>query len=59
MHFRAERCLNYQLYQEIVQMKVVENEISYKGVSGRAYLPPPGVQLGASEDRYVLNILLY
>ncbi len=59
MHFKAERCRNYRLYQKIVQIKIDENEISYKKVSGHVHLPSTGVQLGASKDRYVSNILLY
>ncbi len=43
----------------IVQIKIVENEISYKKVNERTCLPPAGVQLGASKDGYVSNILLY
>ncbi len=39
--------------------KKVENEISYKKVSGRTCVPPPGVELGTSKDEYVSNILLY
>ncbi len=59
MHFRTERCQNYRLHQKIVQIKIVENEISYKEVSGCAYLPTPGVQLRAFKNRHVSNILLY
>ncbi len=44
---------------QIRKIKIIENEISYKEVSRRAHPPPPGVQLGASKDRYVSNILLY
>ncbi len=59
MYFRAEHCRNYRLYQKIVKIKIVENEILYKEVNGRPYLPPTGVQLGAPKGRYVSNILLY
>ncbi len=45
MRFWAECCRNYRLYQKIVQIKIVKNEISYKEVSGRAYLPTTGVSV--------------
>ncbi len=53
IHFLADRCENYQLYQKIVQIKVVENWILYKKVNERICLPPPGVKLGGSKDWYV------
>ncbi len=47
------------LYQKIVEVKVVESWISYKKVSGRTSLSPPGVELGGSKDGYVLNMILH
>ncbi len=38
IHLRAQHCQNYQLYQKIVQIKVIENSISYEKVSGRTCL---------------------
>ncbi len=35
-----------RLYQKIVQIKVVENLLSYKKVNGRTCLSLPGVELG-------------
>ncbi len=45
--FMAERCKNYQLYQKIVHIQVVENWISYKKAIGRTSLSHPRVELGA------------
>ncbi len=36
--------MHYRLYQKIFQIKIIENEISYKKVSGRTCLCPPGVE---------------
>ncbi len=59
IHFRAQCCQNYWLYQKIIQIKVVENWISYKKVSGDTCLSLPAVELGDSKDWYVSNIILY
>ncbi len=49
---------NY-IKQLIVQMKIIENWISYRKVSGRTYLSPPGMELVGLKDWYVSNIILY
>ncbi len=54
-HFWDEGCQNYGLYQTI-EIKVFENLISYKKVSRRTCISPPGVELGGSKNRYVLKI---
>ncbi len=41
IHLRAQRCQTYRLYQEIVQVKVIENRISYKKFAERTCLSPP------------------
>ncbi len=46
----AEHCQNYHLYKKMVQIKVVENEISHKKVNGHSCIsPPPPPQRGARE----------
>ncbi len=40
IHFRAQRCQKYALYRKMLQMKVVQNSISYKKLSGRICLSP-------------------
>ncbi len=59
IHFRAQCGQNYWLYQNIVQIKLVENWILYKKVSGRICLSLPGVEQAVSKDWYVSNIMLY
>ncbi len=41
----------------MLQIKVVENEISYKKHGRHMYLSPPGVELGACKD-YQFKTLL-
>ncbi len=55
----AECCENYQLYQKIVQIKVVENWISYEKGNGGTCLPPPGVELEGLKDCRLWNIIIY
>ncbi len=61
IHFRAEGCQKYWLYQKMIQIKVVENSISCKKLTGRVCLspPPPRVELWGSKDWLVSNILMY
>ncbi len=59
IHLRIQHCQNYWFYQKIVQVKLIENWISYKKVSGRIYLSPPWVELRGSKDILVSNIRLY
>ncbi len=43
---------SYQLYQKIVQIKLVENRISYKKLTELACLFLPGVKLEGSKDLF-------
>ncbi len=49
----------HRLYGKIFQIKVVENYISYKKLTGRTCLSPPGVERGGSKYWHVWNIILY
>ncbi len=42
IHFRAERCQKYVLYQKMLEIKIVEHLISYKKVSGAYISISPG-----------------
>ncbi len=44
---------NTGFMKTILEVKVVENSISYKKVSRRMYLFPPGVELGGLKDSKV------
>ncbi len=44
------RWRNYRLYQKIVQIKIIQNEILYKKVTRRICLSPTRVELGGSKD---------
>ncbi len=46
IRFWAKGCRNYRLYQKIVQIKIVQNWISHKKVSGRVCLSLPSVAKG-------------
>ncbi len=59
VHFLDKCCKNYQSYQKIVQIKVVRKWISYKKISERIYLSPPGVELGVSKNCHFWNIIMY
>ncbi len=54
-HFKDRCCQNYPLYQKMLQIKVVENYISYKKLSWHTCLCSPGVELGGSKDCHVSN----
>ncbi len=41
IHFRAQHCQKYALYQKMLQIKIVEHYTSYKKVGGRIRLCPP------------------
>ncbi len=41
IQFRAPNCRKYALHQKTLQMKIVQNWISYKKVPERIYLSPP------------------
>ncbi len=58
IHFPAERCENYQLYQKVVQIKVIKKWISYEKVSVRMCPSPPGGELGGSKDCHLWNIIV-
>ncbi len=47
IHFMAERCKKYALYQKFLRIKDDKDSIRYKKVSGRICLFPPGLKLGA------------
>ncbi len=42
-----------------LQIKVVQNWISYKKVRERICLTPPWVELDGSKDQYVWNLIIY
>ncbi len=54
----AEHSQKYQLYQKTLQIKVVENKIPRRKLSGRACLSPLGVELGSLKNCCVLNIIM-
>ncbi len=58
IHFRSHCCQNYGLYQNIIQIKVVENWILYNKVSRHTCLSLPRVELGVRKID-VSNIILY
>ncbi len=48
-----------KVHKKIVQVKVVQNCISYKKVRGHTCLSHSGLELEGSKDWYILNIILY
>ncbi len=60
IHFLPQFCKNDQLYQKLLQIKVVENysKFLYKKLSRYTRLPPLGVEVGDSKDGDILNIIL-
>ncbi len=59
VHFKAELCKKYRLYWKKLKTKALQNLISYKKLTGRTSLSPPGVELWASKDLPFLNIIFY
>ncbi len=59
IHYLTKHCRNYRLYQIIVQIKVVENKILYKKVSGCTWLSSPVVEQGGSlQFQYTIIVRL-
>ncbi len=61
IQFGAKRCQKYELYEKLLEIKVVEHWIPYTKVRGSTCLSrfPPRVELGGFKDCYISNIILY
>ncbi len=51
-------CQRYALFQKLFQTEIVKHSISYRKVSGRVCLSPPGGELQVSKDWHFQNITM-